>query len=209
MQGFVNRDALVATLSSRKATFYSRSRSKLWTKGETSNNFINVLDVFLDCDRDSVSSVDILFNIVYLLHPALYTLLTYGEISYAYISWTFSQIIYLGKPDGPTCHTGSETCYYTSVFDLLERSEVCPYNHLISLHVLIVITLAKFLLILEYIIFGNLLQTEGNGLALTSLHSLESTIAQRKAEAEASQDGKPSWTKKLLTNSSLLCSKIR
>lgn len=55
MQGFVNRDALATTISSRKATFYSRSRSKLWTKGETSMNFINVYDIFLDCDHDSVS----------------------------------------------------------------------------------------------------------------------------------------------------------
>lgn len=54
MQGFVNRDALATTISSQKATFYSRSRSKLWTKGETSLNFINIHDIFLDCDRDSV-----------------------------------------------------------------------------------------------------------------------------------------------------------
>ncbi|EPS65458.1 hypothetical protein M569_09319, partial [Genlisea aurea] len=52
MQGFINREALLKTVSSRKATFYSRSRSTLWTKGETSENFINVLDIFLDCDRD-------------------------------------------------------------------------------------------------------------------------------------------------------------
>lgn len=55
MQGFVNREALLRTISSRKATFYSRSRSTLWTKGETSSNFINICDIFLDCDRDSVS----------------------------------------------------------------------------------------------------------------------------------------------------------
>lgn len=55
MQGFINRMALLTTISSRKATFCSRSRSALWTKGETSNNFINVSDIFLDCDRDSVS----------------------------------------------------------------------------------------------------------------------------------------------------------
>lgn len=54
MQGFATKDALAATISSRKATFYSRSRSSLWTKGETSMNFINIHDVFLDCDRDSV-----------------------------------------------------------------------------------------------------------------------------------------------------------
>ncbi|KAL8547088.1 hypothetical protein ACS0TY_006713 [Phlomoides rotata] len=45
-------------------------------------NFINVCDIFLDCDWDS--------------------------------------IIYLGKPDGPTCHTGAETCYYTSVDEVME-----------------------------------------------------------------------------------------
>ncbi|PKA56867.1 Histidine biosynthesis bifunctional protein hisIE, chloroplastic [Apostasia shenzhenica] len=87
MQGFANKEALATTISSRRATFYSRSRSSLWTKGETSNNFINVVDIFLDCDRDSV--------------------------------------IYLGQPEGPTCHTGSETCYYTSVFDTLGDSKVC------------------------------------------------------------------------------------
>lgn len=54
MQGFANKEALAATISSRKATFYSRSRSMLWTKGETSMNFINIHDIFLDCDRDSV-----------------------------------------------------------------------------------------------------------------------------------------------------------
>lgn len=57
MQGFVNREALAKTITSRKATFYSRSRSSLWTKGETSMNFINVFEIFLDCDRDSVSSL--------------------------------------------------------------------------------------------------------------------------------------------------------
>lgn len=55
MQGFANREALEVTISTRKATFYSRSRSSLWTKGETSMNFINVHDIFLDCDHDSVS----------------------------------------------------------------------------------------------------------------------------------------------------------
>ncbi|XAR58332.1 Phosphoribosyl-ATP diphosphatase [Bertholletia excelsa] len=136
MQGFVNKDALTATISSRKATFYSRSRSKLWTKGETSMNFINVHDIFLDCDRDS--------------------------------------IIYLGKPDGPTCHTGAETCYYTSVLDFLKNSEA-----------------------------------EEKRMALTTLYSLESTISQRKAELVEPQKGKPSWTKRLLSDEKLLCSKIR
>ncbi|CAL5413691.1 unnamed protein product [Camellia sinensis] len=128
--------APTTTISSRKATFYSRSRSKLWTKGETSMNFIDVHDIFLDCDRDS--------------------------------------IIYLGKPDGPTCHTGAETCYYTSVFDLLENPQV-----------------------------------EGSKMALTTLYSLESTISQRKAELSGPQNEKPSWSKRLLLDDKLLCSKIR
>nr|XP_023878363.1 histidine biosynthesis bifunctional protein hisIE, chloroplastic-like [Quercus suber] len=85
MQGFANRDAVTTTISSRKVTFYSRSRSMLWTKGETSNNFINIHDIFFYCDRDS--------------------------------------IIYLGTPGGPTCHTGSETCYCTSVFYLKEHQQ--------------------------------------------------------------------------------------
>ena len=58
MQGFANRDAVTAAISSRKAMFFSRSRSMLWTKGETSNNFINIHDIFFDCDRDSVCFED-------------------------------------------------------------------------------------------------------------------------------------------------------
>ncbi|MFS7920109.1 putative hydrolase [Helianthus anomalus] len=136
MQGFANRDALATTIASKKATFYSRSRSTLWTKGETSLNFINVHDIFLDCDRDS--------------------------------------IIYLGKPDGPTCHTGAETCYYTSIFDSLNEPQV-----------------------------------ETSKLALTTLYSLESTLSKRKEELSTPQEGKPSWTKRLLLDDKLLCSKIR
>ncbi|KAK2971833.1 hypothetical protein RJ640_000997 [Escallonia rubra] len=136
MQGFINREALATTISSKKATFYSRSRTTLWTKGETSMNFINVYDIFLDCDRDS--------------------------------------IIYLGKPDGPTCHTGSETCYYTSVLNFLNQS-----------------------------------QAEENNLAMTTLYSLESRVTQRKEELLVPQNGKPSWTRRLLLDDKLLCSKIR
>ncbi|XP_050370461.1 histidine biosynthesis bifunctional protein hisIE, chloroplastic [Argentina anserina] len=136
MQGFANREAVATTITGGKATFYSRSRSTLWTKGETSNNFINVHDIALDCDRDS--------------------------------------IIYRGKPDGPTCHTGAETCYYTSVFDLLEDQ-----------------------------------QSGGDKFLLTTLNSLESTIAKRKGELGVPQTGKPSWTRRLLLDEKLLCSKIR
>ncbi|KAJ6894190.1 hypothetical protein NC652_028076 [Populus alba x Populus x berolinensis] len=50
MLGFVNRDVPAKTTPFQKATFYSKSRSTLWTKGETSKNFISVHDIFLDCD---------------------------------------------------------------------------------------------------------------------------------------------------------------
>ncbi|PWZ11954.1 Histidine biosynthesis bifunctional protein hisIE, chloroplastic [Zea mays] len=136
MQGFANKEALAKTISTRKATFFSRSRSSLWTKGETSMNFINVHDIFLDCDHDS--------------------------------------IIYLGKPDGPTCHTGAETCYYTSVYDALQSSK----------------------------------PNEGRQV-MTTLYSLEDTISRRHEEKVTDGGGKPSWTKKLLLDNQLLCSKIR
>ncbi|XP_021761607.1 histidine biosynthesis bifunctional protein hisIE, chloroplastic-like [Chenopodium quinoa] len=136
MQGFANREALATSISSRKATFYSRSRKQLWIKGETSSNYINVHDIFLDCDRDS--------------------------------------IIYLGKPDGPTCHTGAETCYYSSVSSIVENPQV-----------------------------------EKDILAMTTLYSLESTISERKDEIVRKMESKPSWTKKLLLDEKLLCSKVR
>ncbi|KAF4386249.1 hypothetical protein G4B88_003466 [Cannabis sativa] len=50
MQGFANRDAVATTILSRKATFFSHSRSTMWTKGEMSNNLINEHDIFIDCD---------------------------------------------------------------------------------------------------------------------------------------------------------------
>jgi len=54
MQGFMNQEALKATLISGKATFYSRSKQALWLKGETSDNFLNVRQVLTDCDKDSL-----------------------------------------------------------------------------------------------------------------------------------------------------------
>eukprot|EP00897_Mesotaenium_endlicherianum_P003151 jgi/Mesen1/2864/ME000174S02116 len=139
MQGFATRAAVKRTLASRRATFFSRSRKCLWTKGETSSNFIHVTGVYLDCDKDSV--------------------------------------IYMGEPDGPTCHTGAETCYYTSF---------------------------------ENVVAGRAHASEAHpDEALTSLYVLEATIAQRKAEAAPPGGAKPSWTRKLLDNPALLCSKIR
>ncbi|HEX4958972.1 MAG TPA: bifunctional phosphoribosyl-AMP cyclohydrolase/phosphoribosyl-ATP diphosphatase HisIE [Lacibacter sp.] len=73
MMGFMNEVALAQTESSGKVTFYSRSKQRLWTKGEESGNFLLVKQVLLDCDHD--------------------TLLIKAE------------------PQGPTCHTGADTCW--------------------------------------------------------------------------------------------------
>ena len=54
MLGFMNRAALEATLKERRVTFYSRTRGRLWTKGESSGNFIDVVAVTPDCDRDTL-----------------------------------------------------------------------------------------------------------------------------------------------------------
>ena len=75
MQGFANEQAFEKTFETGKLTFWSRSRNELWTKGDTSGNFLNVVKLRADCDRDCV----------------LATVL----------------------PTGPSCHTGSWTCFGT------------------------------------------------------------------------------------------------
>ena len=54
MLGFMNREALQRTLSTGYVTFYSRTRQKLWTKGETSGNRLRLISASTDCDSDSV-----------------------------------------------------------------------------------------------------------------------------------------------------------
>ncbi len=54
MVGWVNREALAKTIETGKATFWSRSRKKLWTKGETSGNFMRVKELLFDCDLDTI-----------------------------------------------------------------------------------------------------------------------------------------------------------
>ncbi len=54
MLGFMNREALETTLRSGYATFFSRTRNKLWAKGETSGNRLRVTALTTDCDQDSV-----------------------------------------------------------------------------------------------------------------------------------------------------------
>ncbi|MGB5376721.1 bifunctional phosphoribosyl-AMP cyclohydrolase/phosphoribosyl-ATP diphosphatase HisIE, partial [Muriicola sp.] len=73
MLGYMNQEALDKTMQTGKVTFFSRSKERLWTKGEESGHFLTVKEIKEDCDRD--------------------TLL---------VSVT---------PNGPTCHTGSDTCW--------------------------------------------------------------------------------------------------
>ena len=54
MQGFANKDAVRKTFECGKLTFWSRSRNELWTKGETSGNFLDIIRLRTDCDRDSI-----------------------------------------------------------------------------------------------------------------------------------------------------------
>lgn len=54
MLGYMNPEALQVTLDSRKMTFYSRTKQRLWTKGETSNHFLNLVDIYPDCDSDTL-----------------------------------------------------------------------------------------------------------------------------------------------------------
>jgi len=54
MLGFMNREALEKTLETGFATFYSRTRQRLWTKGESSGNRLQVVAAWTDCDRDTV-----------------------------------------------------------------------------------------------------------------------------------------------------------
>jgi phosphoribosyl-ATP pyrophosphohydrolase/phosphoribosyl-AMP cyclohydrolase len=54
MLGFMNEDAYQKTVREQRVTFYSRSKQRLWTKGETSGNFLDVKEILLDCDQDTL-----------------------------------------------------------------------------------------------------------------------------------------------------------
>ena len=73
MLGYMNEEAYQKTIETKKVTFWSRSRNCLWTKGETSGNFLHLVDIKVDCDNDT--------------------------------------LLVKAKPDGPTCHTGTDTCW--------------------------------------------------------------------------------------------------
>jgi phosphoribosyl-ATP pyrophosphohydrolase/phosphoribosyl-AMP cyclohydrolase len=73
MVGYMNEEAFNKTLLEKKVTFFSRSKNRLWTKGETSGNFLYAEEISSDCDNDS--------------------------------------ILIKARPAGPTCHTGSTSCF--------------------------------------------------------------------------------------------------
>jgi phosphoribosyl-ATP pyrophosphohydrolase/phosphoribosyl-AMP cyclohydrolase len=73
MLGFMNPEALEKTESEGKVTFYSRTRKRLWTKGEESGHFLHVVEILKDCDNDT--------------------------------------LLIKARPEGPVCHTGSDTCF--------------------------------------------------------------------------------------------------
>ena len=77
MLGYANREAVELTLQTKTAWFWSRSRKKLWNKGETSGNFLHVEEVYADCDTDT--------------------------------------LLCLCRPDGPTCHTGADSCFFNRI----------------------------------------------------------------------------------------------
>ncbi|WP_257911142.1 bifunctional phosphoribosyl-AMP cyclohydrolase/phosphoribosyl-ATP diphosphatase HisIE [Campylobacter lari] len=54
MQGFMNEEALRESFKHQKVVFYSRTKERLWMKGEQSGNFLNIIDMGLDCDRDCI-----------------------------------------------------------------------------------------------------------------------------------------------------------
>lgn len=54
MLGFMNAEALEKTIAEKRVTFFSRSKQRLWTKGETSGNFLELIDIISDCDNDTL-----------------------------------------------------------------------------------------------------------------------------------------------------------
>ncbi len=54
MLGYMDKEAFKKTQETKRVTFYSRSKQRLWTKGETSGNYLNVVDIKIDCDKDTL-----------------------------------------------------------------------------------------------------------------------------------------------------------
>ncbi|MFN3342710.1 MAG: bifunctional phosphoribosyl-AMP cyclohydrolase/phosphoribosyl-ATP diphosphatase HisIE [Flavobacteriales bacterium] len=73
MLGYMNQEAYIKTIEEKVVTFFSRSKQRLWTKGETSGNKLQLVEIKADCDSDAL-----LIKVI---------------------------------PQGPTCHTGADTCW--------------------------------------------------------------------------------------------------
>lgn len=54
MLGFMNKEAIEKTQKEKRVTFFSRSKKRLWTKGETSGNYLQVKEIIVDCDQDTL-----------------------------------------------------------------------------------------------------------------------------------------------------------
>ena len=54
MVGFMNEEAYQKTIAEKRVTFFSRSKNRLWTKGETSGNYLSLVDILIDCDNDTL-----------------------------------------------------------------------------------------------------------------------------------------------------------
>ena len=54
MLGYMDQEAIEKTVSTRKVTFYSRTKGRIWTKGETSGHYLNLVDIKIDCDQDTL-----------------------------------------------------------------------------------------------------------------------------------------------------------
>ena len=93
MLGYMNQEAFEKTQAEGRVTFYSRTRQTLWTKGETSGNFLHVVEMYGDCDGDT--------------------------------------ILIKARPDGPTCHRGTVSCFDTRDNEgFLGTLEACiKYRH--------------------------------------------------------------------------------
>jgi len=76
MLGYMNREAFEKTAATGLVTFWSRGRGCLWTKGETSKNYLHVVSMYADCDSDT--------------------------------------LLVRARPDGPTCHRGTTSCFDTA-----------------------------------------------------------------------------------------------
>ena len=91
MLGYMNADAVAKTQEIKQVTFFSRSKNRLWTKGEESGHFLTLVEMAVDCDKDT--------------------------------------LLIQATPNGPTCHTGSDTCW--------DKENIANYGFLSTLESII------------------------------------------------------------------------